>query len=43
MLNEKINRLETDNANVKSSLSTCEHKLEKQNELIEKILKKLEL
>ena len=43
MLNEKINSLETDNANVKSALSTCEHKLEKQNELIEKILKKLEL
>ena len=43
LLNEKINSLETDNANVKSGLSTCEHKLEKQNELIEKILKKLEL
>ena len=43
MLNEKINSLVTDNANVKSALSTCEHNLEKQNELIEKILKKLEL
>jgi predicted acyltransferase (DUF342 family) len=43
LLNEKINCLETDNANVKTDLSTCEHKLEKQNELIEKILKKLEL